>query len=43
MKRLLCALLLALFVGGVLGCGREEPEEEPTPPPPVPAPETPGG
>ena len=30
MKRLLCALLLVLFVGGVLGCGREAAEKEPT-------------
>jgi len=29
MKRLLCALLLALFVGGILGCGKEEPTEKP--------------
>ena len=25
MKKLLCALLLALFVGGVLSCKKEEP------------------
>ena len=31
MKRLLCALLLVLFVGGALGC-KKEAEPEPTDP-----------
>ena len=33
MKKVICAVLLAVFVGGVLGCGDSKPAPAPTPNP----------
>jgi hypothetical protein len=34
MKKAICALMLALFVGGVMSCKKTEPVAPPTPPTP---------